>query len=143
MQFNNYWSHMCGQYNFYNMIYRYCLSNENYEGDNVYAICRPSILGNPYSHLPEDKCLALYKCKNRDEAIDNYGKYFDIMYGSNIKFTNAIDEIYKKYKSGEDVYLGCFCPKTLKCHGDIIIEKLQKRLIKEKILERKQNNGII
>ena len=59
------------------------------------------------------------------------------MYGSNIKFTNAIDEIYDKYKRGEDIYLGCFCPLSLRCHGDIIIEKLQKKLIKEKIKEKK------
>lgn len=119
------------------MIERYCLTNETHDGPNDYKICRPSILGNPYSHLPEDKCMAIYRCKNRDEAIDNYSKYFDIMYGSNLKFTNAIDEIYEKYKNGVDVYLGCFCPKSMRCHGDIIIEKLQKRLIKERIRERK------
>lgn len=118
------------------MIFRYCLLNESHDGPNDYRICRPSILGNPYSHLPEDKCMAIYRCKTRDEAIENYSRYFDTMYGSNLKFTNAIDEIYEKYKRGEDVYLGCFCQQGLKCHGDIIIEKLQKKLIKEKLRER-------
>ena len=79
------------------MIKRYCLTTETHEGPNSYIISRPSILGNPYSHLPEDKCLAIYRCKTRDEAIDAYSRYFDVMYGSNIKFTNAIDEIYDKY----------------------------------------------
>lgn len=120
------------------MIYRFCLTTESYNSSNVYNICRPSILGNPYSHLPEDKCLAIYRCKTRDEAIDSYAKYFDLMYGGNLKFTKAIDEIYEKYKRGEDVYLGCFCPKSLRCHGDVIIEKLQQRLIKEKLKERKK-----
>ena len=119
------------------MIYRFCLTTESYCGKNVYNICRPSILGNPYSHLPEDKCLAIYRTKTRDEAIEMYSKYFDVMYGGNLKFTHAIDEIYEKYKRGENIYLGCFCPKSMRCHGDIIIEKLQKRLIKEKIKERK------
>lgn len=119
------------------MIKRYCLTTESHDGENDYKICRPSILGNPYSHLPEDKCIALYRCKSRDEAIENYSKYFDTMYGSNLKFTMAVDEIYEKYKNGIDVYLGCFCPQSLKCHGDIIIDKLQKRLVKEKLLERK------
>ena len=119
------------------MIKRYCLTTETHEGPNSYIISRPSILGNPYSHLPEDKCLAIYRCKTRDEAIDAYSRYFDVMYGSNIKFTNAIDEIYDKYKRGEDIFLGCFCPLSMRCHGDIIIEKLQKKLIKEKIKERK------
>jgi hypothetical protein len=119
------------------MITRFCLLNESHEGPNSYNICRPSILGNPYSHLPEDKCIALYRCKTREEAIDSYSNYFDTMYGSNLKFTNAVNEIYEKYKRGENIYLGCFCPKSMRCHGDIIIEKLQKMLIKEKLRERR------
>ena len=78
------------------MIYRFCLLTETYNNENTYIISRPSILGNPYSHLPEDKCIAIYKCNTRDEAIESYSKYFDIMYGSNLKFTNAIDEIYEE-----------------------------------------------
>ena len=46
------------------------------------------------------------------------------------------DEIYDKYKSGIDVYLECYC-KPLRCHGDIIVEKLQRRLVKEKLKEAK------
>ena len=40
--------------------------------------------------------------------------------------------IYDEYKNGNDVWLECYCaPK--KCYGDIIAEKLQQRLIREKI----------
>ena len=114
----------------------------NYNLDDKNRLTMPSKLreqlgGKVYVTLGLDKCLAIYRCKTRDEAIDSYAKYFDLMYGGNLKFTNAIDEIYNKYKRGEDVYLGCFCPKSVRCHGDIIIEKLQKRLIKEKLKERK------
>lgn len=102
---------------------------------NYYYIGRSkdgNILGNPYSHLPEDKTLAIYKCKTRDEAIEKYRQYFDTMYGHNLEFTKIIDEIYQKYKNGEEIYLGCWCaPKS--CHGDIIKQKLEQRLIKEKI----------
>ena len=75
--------------------------------------------------------MAIYKCRTREESIERYSGYYDLMYGNNKEFTALIDEIYEKYKNGEDIYLECYC-KPLSCHGDIIAEKLQKRLIKEK-----------
>lgn len=115
----------------------YNVNIESHEGDaNNYIIMRPSILSNPYTHLELEKTRALYKCKNRDEAIDKYSYYFDVMYKGNSKFRSAVDEIYAKYRTGENVYLGCCC-KPLPCHGDIIAKKLQQRLIKEKIQELK------
>ncbi len=96
-----------------------------------------SILGNPYSHLPEDKCKATFKCQSREEAIQKYDEYFDIMYGHNVAFTEEVDKIYEEYKSGKDVYLGCFC-KPKPCHGDIIKKKLEERLFKEKLQEIKK-----
>ena len=59
------------------------------------------------------------------------------MYGKNIEFTKTIDEIYMKYRQGEDIYLGCYCAPG-PCHGDIIANKLQARVIKEKIAEVKK-----
>ena len=105
--------------------------------DNNYPIYRGvSILGNPYTHLPVKGTKAMFQCKTREEAIEKYSEYFDIMYGNNIEFTKVVDEIYEKYKNGEDIYLECFCGKgkngEKKCHGEVIEEKLQKRLIKEK-----------
>ena len=47
------------------------------------------------------------------------------------------NENYEKYKNGIDVYLECYCA-PLRCHGDIIKEKLQKRLIKERLKMYKQ-----
>lgn len=118
------------------MIYIYNRTKETHEGPNNYYIGRPSILGNPYTHI-KGETLASFVVKTRDEAIDQYSHYFDIMYGGNIQFKNTIDEIYTKYKNGIDVYLECYCA-PLRCHGDIIKEKLQKRLIKERIKMHKQ-----
>lgn len=118
------------------MIYVYNLRVETHNGPNSFYIGRGSVLGNPYTHIKDRKTKAIYEVKDRDEAIDRYSDYFDLMYGSNIAYTKAIDEIYDIYKSGEDVYLGCFC-KPLRCHGDIIKEKLEKRLIREKIKEKR------
>ena len=115
------------------MIYVYDREKEDYSMlDNNYPIYRgASILGNPYTHLPVKGTKAMFQCKTREEAIEKYDKYFDIMYGNNIEFTKIIDEMYEKYKNGEDLFLECYC-KPQPCHGDIIAKKLQEMFIKEK-----------
>lgn len=115
---------------------------EDYSSNpNNYPIYRGgSILGNPYTDKPVDKTRAIFHVANRDEAIARYDSYFDMMYGTNEAFTELIDEIYEKYKNGEDVYLECYC-KPLPCHGDIIAKKLQQRLLKEKMKEVKERKN--
>ena len=99
-----------------------------------------SVLGNPYTDKPLKSTLAVFKARNREEAIEKYSTYFDSQYGRNREFTAAIDEIYEIYKTGEDVYLECYC-HPLRCHGDVIVEKLQKRLLREKIKECKNKKN--
>lgn len=103
---------------------------------NNFYVGRGSILGNPYTHKPLQGTMAIYHVRNRDEAIERYSGYFDLMYEKDSNFKKAVDEIYEKYKTGEDVYLGCYC-HPLSCHADIIAQKLQKRLLREKIIEEK------
>lgn len=102
-----------------------------------YPAYRPSILSNPYTHIKDKKTLAMFVVKTRDEAIDRYDAYFDRMYKGNAPFKFLIDEIYERYKNGEDIYLECYC-KPERCHCDIIKEKLEKRLMKERIKEAKE-----
>ena len=113
------------------------VNNEEYVGDNVYFIHRPYVLSNPYTHIKDKKTLAMFIVPTRDEAIDKYSHYFDIMYGNDIPFTKVIDEIYEKYRKGEDIKLGCYCYPE-RCHGEIIINKLRARLMKEMIKNRKK-----
>ena len=126
------------------MIHVYNRKAETHHTNNFY-IGRGSPLGNPYTHITDKKTKAIYQAKDRDDAIDKYSHYFDLMYGSNLVFTSAIDKIYELYKTGEDVYLECYCKKyqsnechndEIRCHGDVIKEKLESRLLKEKIQER-------
>ena len=108
---------------------------------NNYPIYRGgSVLGNPYTDKPLKGTLAVFKAKNREEAIEKYDTYFDTQYGRNKEFTAVIDEIYEKYKNGETVYLECYC-HPLPCHGDVIVKKLQQRLLKEKIKEAKKKKN--
>lgn len=100
----------------------------------------PNILSNPFTFNGKKPSLAKLSFSNRKEALAAYDKYFDAMYGHDRVFTEVIDKIYEAYKNGETVYLGCTC-KPEPCHGDIIAEKLQKRLIlelKEEEDKRKQ-----
>lgn len=115
------------------MIYVYNRNVEDFSMlENNYPIYRgASILGNPYTHLPVKDTKAMYQCKTREEAIEKYDKYFDIMYGGNAEFTRVVDEMYEKYKNGENLFLECYC-KPQPCHGDIIAKKLQEMFIKEK-----------
>ena len=115
------------------VVYNHNTESHDAEKNN-YNIMRPSILSNPYTHLDVGKTRALYQCKTREESIEKYSDYFDVMYEGNIEFKAIVDEIYSKYKKGETIYLECCC-KPLPCHGDIIAKKLQKMLIREKLKE--------
>ena len=88
------------------MIYVYNRTKETHEGPNNYPIFRGgSILGNPYTHIKDKTTLASYVVRTRDEAIELYDHYFDVMYSGNSEESK---------------------------------EKLQKRLIKERIKMHKQ-----
>lgn len=132
------------------MIHVYNRKVETHHTNNFY-IGRGSPLGNPYTHITDKKTKAIYQAKDRNDAIDKYSHYFDLMYGSNLAFTSAIDKIYELYKTGEDVYLECYCKKyqsneyhndEIRCHGDVIKEKLEERLLKEKIMENFNKKNI-
>ena len=134
------------------MIYIYNRKIETHKGPNNFYIGRGSVLGNPYSHIKDKKTKAIYEAKDRDDAIDKYSRYFDLMYGKNKAFTKVVDEIYELYRSGEDVYLECYCKKhqssdnyvnDVRCHGDIIKEKMEKRLLKEKLSSLRKNESTL
>lgn len=121
------------------MITVYSRLKEDYSNHpNNYPIFRgKSVLGNPYTHKSLSGSLAIYHVNSREEAIQRYDSYFDLQYANNYDFRKVVDEIYEKYKNGEDVYLECYC-KPLDCHGDVIANKLKKRLLKEKMEQIKK-----
>ena len=122
------------------MIYIYNTNFEDHTSHKNNFYCGRSRdgnpLGNPYTHNGKRTNLAKLTVPTREMAIKAYEMYFDAMYGKDESFTNAFDKIYEQYKKGEDVYLQCFC-KPLPCHCDIIADRLQRKLIKEKLEERK------
>ena len=119
----------------------YNTKNEDHTTEpNNYYCCRSkdgNPLGNPYTHNGVKTNLAKLSLKTREEAIEAFGKYFDLMYGTDEELTKAFDEIYEHYKKGEDIYLQCFC-KPLPCHCDIIADRLQRKLILDKMASQKK-----
>ena len=119
------------------IIYNTKLEDHTFEDNNFYIgrSKNGNPLGNPFTHNGVKTKLAELSFKTREDAIKAYEQYFDKMYGVDEELTKAFDEIYEHYKNGEDIYLQCFC-KPLPCHGDIIADRLQRKLIKEKLRER-------
>lgn len=72
-------------------------------------IGRPSLLGNPYTHLT-GKTQARYKVKTREEAIASFERYAWERMHQDKAFCDAV-------LACEGKTLGCFC-KPKSCHGD-------------------------
>lgn len=69
---------------------------------------RPSIWGNPYSHLNGTE--EAFKTKNREESIELYEKW-----------VLSQDHLIKLLPTLKDKVLGCWCsPKP--CHADVLVK---------------------
>lgn len=76
-------------------------------------IGRPSVWGNPYSHLRTS--MAKYNCDTREQAVEKYEEYvrkcLDVNHDDFVK--HFLQPLVGKV-------LGCWCaPKS--CHGDVLI----------------------
>lgn len=128
------------------MIKVFNLKDEDFSNEEGYFYIGRSNngnpLGNPFTHDGKKSSLARLSFPTREEAIKAFELYFDKAYGVDEGLTKAFDAMYEKYKSGTDIYLGCWC-KPLPCHGDVIAKKLQEKLVKEKLdeIKRKKKSG--
>ena len=84
-------------------------------------IGRPSIFGNPYSHM--ENTQALFRVANRDEAVDKYRHYFLTSLNNDENFAKEVQALKLKCSKG-DVNLVCFCV-PLRCHGHVLKEYLE------------------
>lgn len=104
-----------------NLIFEYDFTKDSivYEPRPVFSyqeikVHRPSIYGNPYTHL--DGTSALYKVSTRKEAVDNYKNHYFPTIISHIK---NIENIFEKY----NICLVCWCVPRM-CHATIIAKHL-------------------
>lgn len=106
----------------------YVVNKKQYKGEGEY-IGRPSLLGNPFSHL--SKSAASHKVESVEEAIFRYEKWLKDELIKDGPVKRQFDLLVKKYKSTGELILICWC-KPSPCHGDVI-----RKLILEHI-EREQ-----
>lgn len=77
--------------------------------DAVY-IGRPSIWGNPFTHIKGGKTLAQYVVASRDAAVDKYEEWL-------LQQPHLLEQLHSL--KGKDVV--CWCHPQ-RCHGDVLIK---------------------
>ena len=96
--------------------------------DGVQYIGRPSILGNPFTHLETDT-LAQFKVATVEQAICEYRTYFYNRLNTDPDFRNEVARLVRIYQMYGVLYLSCWCKDELKpskkdhgCHCDVVRE---------------------
>lgn len=95
------------------------------EGGGIF-IGRPSILGNPFSHL-ENVSGNVTKVESREKAVSRYADWLDEKINS--KDPEVCKELNRLLTAAlrGPIKLVCYCaPKP--CHGDIIRERLLQKI---------------
>lgn len=123
------------------IVVRYCVRHETHTGDNVFLVHRPSVFGNPYTHIKDKTTKALYRVKTRERAIELYDKYFDEMVKTDETFREEFDRMYKVFCESDVIYIGCYCANSSTCHGDIIANKLRQRAVRESLDAKLKKHG--
>lgn len=120
-------------------ITRYCIKDTEKLGENVFVVCRPSIFGNPYTHIKDKTTKARVVVKDRETAIKLYDAYFDEMVKEDKDFKTEWDKMYEVYQNNDEIFLGCFCSLNESCHADIIARKLKERSVREMLYNLRRN----
>jgi len=94
------------------------LVNMKYEPYDVY-IGRGSKWGCPFTIIKDRPTLAKEIVDSKEEALEKYREYVL----STPELMNSLHEL-------EGKVLGCFC-KPDKCHGDVLLELLEKEKLKK------------
>lgn len=94
-----------------------------YKHDYDIYIGRGSIFGNPWSHN-EAAIHDIVLVSTREEAIENYRKWLTGQDHTKFKQHERF-RILRAIPYLRGKRLGCFC-KPLSCHGDVLIEILNK-----------------
>lgn len=84
--------------------------DKNIPVEAVY-VGRPSLMGNPFSHLPS--AIAEFAVKDRDEAVDKFEEYARQRIKIDAKYRKSVAALYAKD-------LVCWC-SPLRCHAEILM----------------------
>jgi len=92
---------------------------KDYEDVDYIYIGRPGKYGNPFS---SKKSNLAENVESKEEALNKFKKYIQ----NNPKI---VDDLIKELKNNGVEKIGCWCAPS-KCHGDILIEEINKRKYK-------------
>ena len=96
-----------------------------------YIISRPSVLGNPFTHITTGKTLAKYVVGSRDQAVDSYeGWLMDKLRNDDRTIIKALNEIVALEEKHGSVNLICYCAPQ-RCHGEVIRKVIESRELKQ------------
>ena len=87
--------------------------HRNKENYDVY-IGRPSVWGNPYTHIKDRDTRAEFLVRNREEAVNKYREWIKNQ-----------PHLLEKLETLKGKVLGCWC-KPKACHGDVLVELLRE-----------------
>ena len=100
-------------------------NKKTYSGEGEY-IGRPSIIGNPFTHIPKGT-LAKFIVRDREEAVSKYEAWIREEMVSNEAIKKEINRLVDKYRIEGKLILICWC-SPLACHGDVIKKIIEERL---------------
>ena len=103
---------------------------------NTINVGRPSVLGNPFSHLPYAKNTIL--TSSIEESVHRYKEWLSNKIDTSVTVCDALDHIvYTGLKHGK-VHLACWCKDETKplrtdhmCHADVIRDVIMAKLAEE------------
>lgn len=92
---------------------------------NTINVGRPSVLGNPYSHLPHAKNTTL--TASVEESVQRYKVWLADRINTSITVCDALNHIILTGQKHGTVHLACWCKDETKpyptdhvCHADVI-----------------------
>lgn len=88
----------------------------------VEYIGRPTVLGNPFSHL---SLPGLTRVGTREEAVHRYRLWLREQWKLNSTVKRELMRLVQLYRDTGELGLECWCA-PLACHGDILKEAIEK-----------------
>ncbi len=101
---------------------------------NVQYVGRPTVLGNPFTHL-KTNTKALFIVPTVQDAVAQYQKWLhrEIFRGSDSEVFKALLHLTDLYLRHKCLYLSCWCKDELDprkwdhdCHADILRQEIYK-----------------
>lgn len=107
------------------------VNKKTYMGKGEY-VARPSILGNPFTHL-NSNTAARYKVSSIEEAVIRYDSYIrEKLASKDVGVCSEMNRLYKIFRE-RDLVLICWCitdHNPYHCHGNVIKTILEEAMVK-------------